>query len=97
MPEKDDRSEYIRNMAFAAMAGQAGCASVGMIIGALFLGIWMDAILDTRPAFTLGLVLISVPASLGMMVYIALKATKQITPPKTPRRSSVHRYDEDES
>lgn len=84
-------------MAFAAMAGQAGCASVIVIIGALFLGIWLDEIFDSRPAFTLGLILTSVPVSLVMMVYIALKATKQITPPKISRQQRVQRYDNEES
>lgn len=97
-PPDNDRGEYLRNMAFAAMAGQAGCASVIVIIGALFLGIWLDGVFDTRPALTLALVLTSVPVSLVLMVYMALQSTKKITPPKPGKtyRRSVHQYDDDE-
>ncbi len=92
---KPPDGEYVRNMAFAAMAGQSGCASVIVIIGSLFLGLWLDSVFDTRPAFTLGFILTSIPLSLVLMVYIAVKATRQITPPKTYQRR-VHSYHDDD-
>lgn len=78
---KRDPATYFRNMTYAAMAGQSGCVSVILILGSLFLGLWLDSVLDTRPAFTLVLILLSIPLSLVTMVYMVLGATNRITPP----------------
>lgn len=89
-----DPGEYMRNMALAASAGQAGCTTSVLIIGALLLGLWLDSLLGTRPAFTLVLVLSSIPVSLLLMVYTVLSATKRITPPKrTSSRRDVSEED----
>lgn len=80
--DSKDRMTYVRNMALAGMAGQAGCASVMLVFGGLFLGLFLDSTFDTRPIFTLGMLLASVPLSLVMMVYMVLGATRRITPPK---------------
>jgi F0F1-type ATP synthase assembly protein I len=85
--EPDNRGEYARNTFYTIMAGQAGCSSVIMILGALLLGLWLDSMLGTRPAFTLGLILLSIPVSLFFMVYMVLKSTSQITPPKVQSTS----------
>lgn len=77
----NNRGQYIRNMSYAVLAGQSGCGSVLMIIGALLLGLWLDNLLDTEPAFTLVFTLLSIPASLVMMVYMVLGSVKRITPP----------------
>lgn len=71
-------------MTFAIMAGQSGCGSVGLIIGMLLAGLWLDSLLDTRPAFTLVLLLLSIPLSLGLMFYMVLSATSRISPPPKP-------------
>ncbi|MFP4322742.1 MAG: AtpZ/AtpI family protein [Anaerolineales bacterium] len=86
-----DPGEYFRNMSYAIVAGQSGCMTVMIVFGALLGGLWLDATLDTHPAFTLGLTLISVPVSLMVMVYTVLSMTARITPPK-PRRKD---YDDD--
>lgn len=71
-------------MTFAIMAGQSGCGSVALIIGMLLGGLWLDSLLDTRPAFTLVLLLLSIPLSLGLMLYMVLGATSKISPPPKP-------------
>ncbi len=81
MSRKQDPSEYIRNMALAVVAGQAGCSTVILVFMALFGGMYLDAKLDTHPIFTLVLVLLSVPLGLYMMVRVVLSSTSRITPP----------------
>jgi len=77
-----DPKDYVRNVAFAVGASQAGCVTVIIVIGALFLGIWLDGMLNTKPVLTVGLMILSIPFSLMIMVYIALSAVRRITPPK---------------
>jgi len=80
--EPKDRLTYVRNMTLAGIAGQAGCSSVMFVFGGLFAGLFLDSTLGTRPVFTLTFLLMSVPLSLVMMVYMVLGTTRRITPPK---------------
>lgn len=77
------QSDYVRNLALAAVAGQAGCLSVVLVFLALFAGLFLDAQLDTHPVFTIGLVLASVPLSLYAMIRLMLSSVAAIrhTPP----------------
>ncbi|MBK8022123.1 MAG: AtpZ/AtpI family protein [Chloroflexi bacterium] len=69
------------NLGYAAVAGQAGCFTLAIIIVALLIGIWLDARMGTRGPFTIGLLLMSIPLSLFLMVRIALGAVNKIKPP----------------
>jgi F0F1-type ATP synthase assembly protein I len=60
---------------------QIGCLTVVVILGALALGLWLDKTLGTRPWLTLGLVLGSIPVSLALVVYVALKTARRIQSP----------------
>jgi hypothetical protein len=70
----------VKNLTLAVMAGQAGCASLVFIVVALLIGIWLDARFGVRGPFTVGLLLLSIPLSLFVMVRIALGTIKQIEP-----------------
>ena len=72
------QSDYVRNLALAAVAGQAGCLSVVLIFLALFAGLVLDARLDTHPVFSIGLVLVSVPLSLYAMIRLMLSSVGAI-------------------
>jgi hypothetical protein len=88
---------YMRNVALASMAGQAGCSTVILIFAALFAGLFLDSRLDTRPLFTLGLILLSIPLSLYAMVRMMLSAVGaiQLENPYTSRDGAADR-DQDE-
>ena len=78
--------QYLKNMALAAAAGQAGCAAVGIILLALFAGLWLDSRLGWRGPFTIGMMVCSAPLSLLVMVKIALGAVGRIVPqPRHPQ------------
>ncbi len=70
---------------------QIGCLTVVVILGALALGLWLDKVLGTRPWLTLGLVLGSIPVSLALVVYVALKTARRAQPPaeKSPEEDEV--------
>ncbi len=59
-------------LAVLGLLGQVGCVTALVILAALAAGLWVDAQLDTRPVFTLAMVLASVPLTLYLMIRIVL-------------------------
>ena len=47
-----------------------------IVLAAVFGGLWLDNLFSTKPLFTIGLVLASVPVSLGLSVWIALRTVR---------------------
>ncbi len=68
----------IKNLSLAVIAAQAGCATLLIIFPALFFGLWLDIQAGQRGPFTIGLLILSVPLSLYIMVRIALGAVKRM-------------------
>ena len=62
---------------------QGGCVSVILIILALVLGVVLDRTLGTKYVFTVGLLLLSIPVSLGAMVYTVLRSARSMQPQPT--------------
>jgi len=75
-------TKYLRNVAYAMSASQGGCVTVVVIFAALFVGLWLDAELHTKPLFTLLFIFTSIPVSLYLMLRVALGAARRLTPPK---------------
>ena len=65
-------------MLIAALAGQVGCLTLVIVIAAVLGGMALDARLGTKPWFTLGLLLASIPVSLVLMFFIARKTVSKI-------------------
>jgi F0F1-type ATP synthase assembly protein I len=57
-----------------------GCASLIIILIAVFVGIALDKLLGTKPLFTIGLTLGSAPLSLYISYKLAMRAVKDINP-----------------
>ncbi|MBN8639635.1 MAG: hypothetical protein J0M07_30235 [Anaerolineae bacterium] len=87
-----------KNMAYAVVAGQSGCWTLLIIMIALFGGLALDAVFGLKGPFTIGLLLLSIPFSLFIMVRLALSAVKQIVPTQTNnlRKSSESHAEEDD-
>ncbi len=71
-------------MGTAIAASQSGCVTVILILAALFAGLWLDAQFQTKPFFTLVLILISIPISLYFMLRLALRAVNTLSQPDRP-------------
>lgn len=69
---------YWRNLSLAAVAGQVGCVTLVIVLAAVFGGLWLDARFQTRPLFTVGLVIASIPISVVVMVAIARSITSKM-------------------
>ncbi|MBC7226358.1 MAG: AtpZ/AtpI family protein [Thermoflexales bacterium] len=77
----------------AEAAAQIGCLTVVVILLALGAGLWLDNRLGTRPWFTLGLVLASIPVSLYLVVRLALSAARRAYPPGEQGREAEKQGD----
>lgn len=72
--------QRLLNLTLVGVVSQVGCLTLVIILAALFFGLFLDNRFDTRPWFTIGLVLASVPVSLVLMVIISRAAVKKIHP-----------------
>lgn len=74
-PDARQRAAVRQALAQGTTLGtQAGCAGVALILGALLLGRWLDSQLGSGPWISLGLLLLSIPLSLYVMVRVVLRA-----------------------
>lgn len=76
--QQKNRRQYWLNLTLAGAAGQVGCVTLVIILAAVLGGLWLDARFDTRPVFTLVLLVVSIPVSLGAMLYIVRLVTSKI-------------------
>jgi MFS-type transporter involved in bile tolerance (Atg22 family) len=76
-----DQKPRLQNVAYAAVAGQVGCTMVILILGAMLLGLWLDAQFGVKGPFTIILLLLSIPISLYLVLRISLRAVRAIQPP----------------
>ena len=81
---KTSPTRYAFNMVLVGTAGGAGCITVLIIFIALFLGLWLDNNFQTRPLFTILLMVGSVPITLVAMLLIVRFSTSRISPPTPP-------------
>ncbi len=79
LPERD-RKRYAANLTLAAVAGQVGCLTLVIIFVALFGGLWLDNRFQTRPTFTILLLIGSVPVTLIAMFWVVRQATSRMRP-----------------
>lgn len=73
-PKKQNTYNYL----LAALAGQVGCFTLVIIIAAVLGGMALDVRFGTKPWFTIGLLVASIPISLLVMFFIARKTVSKI-------------------
>jgi hypothetical protein len=79
-----NRTQYAKNLALAGFAGQVGFLTLAIIIVALLAGLWLDSQFGTRPLFTIGALLASVPITLFIMFRVAMSFVTRIKPSPPP-------------
>lgn len=94
--QKKDRGQYALNMTLAAVAGQVGCLTLAVIIITLLGGLWLDARFDTKPIFTVLLLVGSIPVTIIMMFWVVRKATARIKPAEPAEKVETSSNQEDE-
>lgn len=93
--EQPDRKQYWLNLTLAGAAGQVGCVTLIIVIAAVLGGLWIDSLLNTRPVFTLILLVASIPVSLGVMLYTVRLLTNKIKSQLPPQKSALAQDAED--
>jgi len=96
-PEKQgkDRFQYAMNLTLASIAGQVGCLTLVIILVALFAGLWLDRYLDTKPLFTIVILIGSVPVTLFLMFRVVKAATNRIKPVQNTKSNTISTTEED--
>ncbi len=74
------RSQYTKNLALAAVAGQVGCVTLIIVVVALLGGLWLDNRFDTSPLFLALLLIASIPVTVVVMLWIVRSVTARIKP-----------------
>jgi hypothetical protein len=91
--QRDEPISRAANLGYAAVAGQAGCFTLAITLIALIVGIWLDAQTGTRGPFTIGLLILSVPFSLFVMLKVAMGAIHRINPPRQKLQPDAEEVD----
>lgn len=73
---KDPRSTF--KTVVIVMVGQIGCLTLVIILASLFAGLWLDRTFDTKPLFTLILMLAGIPLSVILMLMLARKSIAKL-------------------
>jgi F0F1-type ATP synthase assembly protein I len=73
---KDPKSTF--NTVIVVMVSQVGCLTLVIILASLFAGLWLDRTFDTKPLFTLILMLAGIPLSVVLMLTLARKSIAKI-------------------
>ncbi len=76
--EHNDAKQYTSNLALVAVSGQVGCLTLVIIFVALLGGLWLDRFFQTKPLFTIILLIASVPVDVIAMLWVVRKATGKI-------------------
>jgi F0F1-type ATP synthase assembly protein I len=63
--------QYSLNMAVAITVGLGGFIVLAIVMATLAIGLVIDRALDTRPLFTIGLMVLSAPVSIFVMYRVA--------------------------
>lgn len=71
-PQAGEQDSQALAVAVAGLLGQVGCVTLLLIGVALAAGLWLDAQFNTRPLFTILLILGTVPVTLYVMVRMVL-------------------------
>ena len=76
------------NLLIAAVAGQVGCLTLVIILGAVLGGLALDNHFNTKPWFTVGLLVASIPLSLVLMFFVVRKAVSKLKTDKPQEKRS---------
>ena len=78
--EAPKKSPVGPNFALYSVGGQVGCATLIIVLLALFIGIGLDKLLGTKPVLTIIFTLGSAPLSLFLTYKLAMRAVNSLNP-----------------
>lgn len=78
MPAVPPQSNKVFNTTLTTVIVQVGCITPVIIIGFLFLGLWLDRMFVTSPLFTVIFIVVAMPVSILVLLAIVRAATKRL-------------------
>ena len=81
----------------AGLASQIGCLTVVILFAAVFGGLWLDKVFDSKPLITILLVVISAPVALGLTFWVAMRAAKRVNPPMPTEEQTTNLNEEEQT
>jgi len=85
---KDSANQRAYNLTIAAVVSQVGCLTLIVIILVLLGGLWLDVHFNTKPLFTILLIVASVPVTLFMMFWVVRRATSKMRIPDSKQENN---------
>lgn len=73
MTQSEQKGRTIFTNLLIVMIGQVGCLTLVIILAAVFAGLWLDQVFDTKPVFTLALLFGGIPVSVLVMLNVGRK------------------------
>ncbi len=73
MTQSEQKGRSILTNLLIVLIGQMGCLTLIIILASVFGGLWLDKIFDTKPVFTLALLLAGIPLSVLLMLNVGRK------------------------
>ena len=92
----EDQQSINQAALLAGVVGQVGCITILLIGLALGAGLLLDRLLDTRPVFTILLMVGSVPVTLYIIVRVSLTASARAQRATTANREKQAEEDSEE-
>ena len=78
MAQSEHKGRSILNTLLIVLIGQVGCLTLVIILASVFGGLWLDKIFDTKPVFTLALLLSGIPVSVFVMLTVARRTLARL-------------------
>lgn len=87
--EEPSQRQKLLNLTLAGVASSVGLLTLVIIIGAVLLGLWLDARYNSKPTYTIVLVIASIPISLAVMFVVVRAAVSRMkTKANAPKSDS---------
>ena len=77
-PRETKNAQLVRNMGLYSVGLQVGCVTIFIVFLGLAIGLGLDSLLNTKPVFTLILILGSAPVALFITFKLAMRAVKNM-------------------
>jgi F0F1-type ATP synthase assembly protein I len=78
MAQSGDKGRGILNNLLIVMVGQVGCLTLIIIFASVYLGLWLDNMLGTKPVITLVLLFAGIPISVLVMLSVARRTLARL-------------------
>ena len=78
MAQSEQKGRSILTNLLIVLVGQVGCLTLVVILASVFGGLWLDKTFNTKPVFTLALLLAGIPVSVFVMLAVARRTLARL-------------------